>query len=152
MYQAINFLIVLGALSYLLYKPILKIFAERSKRIEEGQKAAQNALQEQEKIEELKKSSKTKIEKEREKILKEATISAKEQAAEIIAAATKQAENEISRLKQQWKTQQQKDRAAMEAQLVELVLATTTKVLGSQLSNKDHHALIAKELQSIATA
>jgi len=151
-YQTINFLIVLGALSYLLYKPILKIFAERSKRIEEGQKAAQNALQEQEKIETLKKTSKTKIEKEREKVLKEANANAQEQATQIIAAAKTQAEAEIARLSEQWGDQKRKDRAEMESQLVELVMATTTKVLGSQLTAKDHRALIKKELQLVAAA
>ncbi|NCN83063.1 MAG: hypothetical protein GW947_03790 [Candidatus Pacebacteria bacterium] len=149
-YQTINFLIVFGALSYLLYKPILKIFAERSKRIEEGQKAAQKALQEQENVEAMKQSSKTKIEREREKVLKEATSAAKEQSAQIIATAKTQAETEISHLKEQWKDQQRKDKAEMESQLVELVIATTTKVLGSQLTSKDHRALIKKELQLIA--
>ncbi len=149
-YQALNFLIVFGALSYLLYKPILKIFAERSKRIEEGQKAAQKALKEQENIEEIKQSSKAKIEKEREKILKEATGTAKEQAEQIIATAKSQAEVEIANLKEQWKDQKRKDKAEMESQLVEIVIATTTKVLGSQLSSKEHHALIKKELQLIA--
>jgi len=150
-YQTLNFLIVFGAFSFLLYKPILKIFAERSKRIEEGQKAAQHALLEQEKVEELKRSSKTKIEKEREQILKEATTIAKEQSAQIIATARAQAETEIAHLREQWKDQQRKDRAELESQLVELVIATTTKVLGSELTNKNQHDLIQKELRLIAT-
>ncbi|MDA1079451.1 MAG: ATP synthase F0 subunit B [bacterium] len=149
-YQALNFLIVFGALSYLLYKPILKIFAERSKRIEEGQKAAQKALAEQEKFEETKQKAKAKIEKERESILKEATDTAKEQAAQIVVDAKTQAESEIAQLKEQWKDQQRKEKAEMESQLVELVIATTSKVLGSELTIKDHRALIKKELQVIA--
>ena len=41
LFQIVNFSVVLAALTFLLYKPIFKMFLERAKRIEEGQKAAQ---------------------------------------------------------------------------------------------------------------
>ena len=58
LFQIINFSIVMGALWYLLYEPVMKIFSERAKRIEEGQLAAQEAIAQQEKIDELKENTK----------------------------------------------------------------------------------------------
>ncbi len=43
--QAVNFGVLLGALTYLLYKPVLKILDERRSKIEEGVRAAEAASQ-----------------------------------------------------------------------------------------------------------
>ncbi|NCN24099.1 MAG: hypothetical protein COU65_02540 [Candidatus Pacebacteria bacterium CG10_big_fil_rev_8_21_14_0_10_42_12] len=149
-FQLINFSIVFGALSYLLYKPILKIFAERSKRIEEGQKAAEAALLEREKVDQLKQKSQNAIEKERAKILAEATKMATIQKKEIIAEARLGAEAEIAQIKQQWKDEQARQIAEMQQSIVDLVIETTAKVSGEQLSEKKHHQLIADEIKSLS--
>jgi F-type H+-transporting ATPase subunit b len=43
--QAVNFGVLLGALTYLLYKPVLRILDERRAKIEEGVRAAEAASQ-----------------------------------------------------------------------------------------------------------
>ncbi|PIY80196.1 MAG: hypothetical protein COY80_04180 [Candidatus Pacebacteria bacterium CG_4_10_14_0_8_um_filter_42_14] len=151
-FQIINFSIVFGALSYLLYKPILKIFSERSKRIEEGQKAAEAAILEREKIGQLKQKSQNAIEKERAKILAEATKLATAQKKEIIAEARVGAEEEVAQIKQQWKDEQARQVADMQQSIVDLVIETTAKVSGEMLSDKKHHKLIADEIQSLSKA
>ena len=74
LFQIINFGVVLGVLWYLLYKPVLKIFAERAKRIEEGQKAAAKALENQEKINEIKLKTEAESKKKASQVLKEASV------------------------------------------------------------------------------
>ena len=61
LFQAINFSVVLGALTFLLYKPVLKMFDERSQKIAEGQKAAEAAIQDKEKLEEARKKMVNKL-------------------------------------------------------------------------------------------
>ena len=55
LFQAINFSVVMGALTFLLYKPVLKMFDERSQKISEGLKAAEAALKEKEELDQTRK-------------------------------------------------------------------------------------------------
>lgn len=148
-FQMINFGVVLGALSYLLYKPILKVLDERATRIEEGQKAADKALAEQSNIEELKKQIKQKAEKQAAQILEEAQKSAAARKAQLVAEAKKQAEAEIEKLRTQWEAEKKQLAADLEKQFVEAVLTTTEKVVGTSLDSKAQSKVIDQELSGL---
>lgn len=149
LFQIVNFSIVLGALWYLLYKPVLKIFAERAKRIEEGQKAAQKAIEQQEKIGELKAKTTQDLKKESAKVLQEATKEAEDQRSVIIEEAKKQAAAEIERLKKNWEEEQAQRIQQMNQQLVEAVISASEKVIGQSLDKKAHSKLIDQELNQV---
>lgn len=148
-FQIINFGIVFGALTILLYKPILKIFAERARRIEEGQKAARNALEQQEKIDELKNKTEQKLKKKRAEVLEEAVKEAQEHKKQLIEEAKKTAEAEISSLKTKWENEKAKEKAQMQSELVEVVIAATEKILQEKIDSKKHSALIDSELNQL---
>jgi F0F1-type ATP synthase membrane subunit b/b' len=46
LFQAINFGVVFGAITFLLYKPVMKMLDERAKKIAEGQSAAEKSIRE----------------------------------------------------------------------------------------------------------
>lgn len=148
-FQIINFGIVFGALSILLYKPILKIFEERARRIEEGQKAARNALEQQEKIDELKNKTEQKLKKKRAEVLEEAVKEAQEQKKQLIEEARHTAEAEITSLKTKWEQEKAKEKAQMQSELVEVVIAATEKILQEKIDSKKHSALIDTELNQL---
>lgn len=148
-FQIINFGIVFGALSILLYKPILKIFEERARRIEEGQKAARNALEQQEKIDELKNKTEQKLKKKRAEVLEEAVKEAQEQKKQLIQEARQTAEAEITSLKTKWEQEKAKEKAQMQSELVEVVIAATEKILQEKIDSKKHSALIDTELNQL---
>lgn len=75
--QIINFGLLLFILSKLLYKPVLRLFDERAKKIAQGLKAAEDSLKEKEKIEEMKKEEMKKNRQEMEKLLVQASQQAK---------------------------------------------------------------------------
>lgn len=151
-FQIINFGIVFGALSILLYKPILKIFEERARRIEEGQKAARNALEQQEKIDELKNKTEQKLKKKRAEVLEEAVKEAQEQKKQLIEEARHTAEAEITSLKTKWEQEKAKEKAQMQSELVEVVIAATEKILQEKIDSKKHSALIDSELNQLLKA
>ena len=72
LFQIVNFSVVVDALTYLLYKPVLKIFEERTRRIEEGQKAAEQSLKSREEVDAMKAEMQTALKKERAQMLKAA--------------------------------------------------------------------------------
>lgn len=149
LFQIINFSIVLGALWYLLYKPVLKIFAERSKRIEEGQKAAAKAIEQQTKIEELKAKSTQEMKKEASKVLQEATKEAEEQKALILDEAKKLATAEIERLRRDWEAEQTQRIQQINQKLIDAVMTASEKVIGVSLDKKAHSKLIDSELNQV---
>lgn len=151
-FQIINFGVVLGALIYLLYKPILKVFEERSKRIEEGQKAAASAIEQQEGIAVLKEQTEQKLKKETAKVLGQAQEEALVERKQIIAQAKLDAQTEIDEIKVKLEAEYQQKLKDLNRQLVDMVLVTTEKVLGNSLDKKQHAGLIEKELQALQKA
>ncbi|MFZ1721561.1 MAG: ATP synthase F0 subunit B [Microgenomates group bacterium] len=102
LFQLVNFSVVLGALTYLLYKPVLKIFDERARRIHEGQKAAEEAIETQNNIEEMKKEATTALKRERSRLLKEAQAEADAQKSALLEEANRTASVELEKKKAAW--------------------------------------------------
>lgn len=148
-FQIINFGVVLGALTYLLYKPVLKIFAERAKRIEEGQKAAQKAIEQQSKIEEIKQKTEADAKKKAAQVLKEATVEADAKKAEMLEAAQVAAAAEVEKMKKAWKSEKEQLVQNIRKEVVETVIAASEKVIGKSLDAKAHSKLIDEELQNV---
>jgi len=148
-FQIVNFSVVLGALSYFLYKPIQKILDERARRVEEGQQAAQKSLTEIQQFEETKKTIKQKAEKEAVKLLEEAVTAAKERKAQLVIQAKQEATVEVERLRQAWNEEKRTSLQSMKQEFSEAVIATAEKVVGKTLDAKSHTKLIDDELSSL---
>lgn len=152
LFQVFNFGAVLALLWYLLYKPVLKIFADRSKRIEEGQKAAQKAIEQQEQIEALKEKAAQDMKRESAKVLQLSTKEAEKEKEQILAEARKLAEKEIEKMTKSWQAEKEQMMSQMKAQLVTAVVAATEKVLGKSLDKKAQSKLIDSELDTLLKA
>jgi F-type H+-transporting ATPase subunit b len=150
LFQAINFGVVMGALTYLLYKPIQKLMDERAAKIAEGQAAAETAVAERENLE----SQKRKLERENDKkaaeLIEHATEKAMTQKQEILAKAKTEAQAEVEKLKEQWSLEKAQLKQEMRQEMIEAVMAVTEKVIGQKLSDKADAKLIADELAKLA--
>lgn len=151
-FQIINFSVVVGALAYLLYKPIIKILEERADKIASGQKAAEKNLNEQENIEKLKKQAVQEGQKEANKIISEAKETATKQANKIKADAKKEAEAAIAKLKEDFQDEKKSQLKMMKKEFNSAVIAVSEKVISQSLTEKKHQELIDKELESIFKA
>lgn len=149
LFQLINFGVVLGVLYLLLYKPVLKIFAERAKRIEEGQRAASKAISSQEKIDELKAKTERELREKTAEVLKDATDDAKKQQEVIIAEAKKNADALIEKLENQFREEWAARVRSQEQSLVAGVYDITAKVLPKSLDAKKQSALIDDEIAKL---
>lgn len=149
LFQIVNFGVVLGVLWYLLYKPVLKIFAERAKRIEEGQKAAQEALANEAKIDEIKQKTEQELKKKSSQVLKEATVEAEKQKAVLMEEARAAATAEIAKMKQSWQAEKAQLIQNINTQVVDVVITATQKVVGKSMDTKSHSKLIDEELSNL---
>ncbi|NCN51357.1 MAG: ATP synthase F0 subunit B [Candidatus Pacebacteria bacterium] len=152
LFQIINFSVVVGAVSFLLYKPVLKIFDERSKRIAEGERAAVKAQKAYSEIEKRQKIVESELKKERNKVIKDAQTEAGERRDTIISDAKAQAKVEIAELKTQWENEKAMLFKKAEKDMAESILSISEKVIGDALDKKAASQLIDSELKKIIKA
>lgn len=148
-FQIINFGVVLGALHFLLNKPIQKIFEERANRVKEGQEAASESIKEKEQLNSLKKKVRQDAEKEAAVLMTEARNKAKDQKSMVLAEAKAQAKTEIAKMKAQLENDRKRMISDMRAEMLEAVSVVSKKVAGVKLSSKEDAKLIEKELDSV---
>jgi F-type H+-transporting ATPase subunit b len=149
LFQAINFSVVLGALTYLLYKPVLKMFDERSQKISEGQKAAEAAIKDKDALDAKRKKMENDLKKERATVLNKAQEKAKDKAAEIVATAKKEAKAEKSKLVGAWENEKSALFKEAKKDMADAVIAVSAKVIGKSLDAKAQSKLIDSELETI---
>jgi F-type H+-transporting ATPase subunit b len=148
LFQIINFGVVAGALTYFLYKPVLKVLEERSKKIEEAQKAAEVTLAEKRQIDEMKKKAQKDAEKEAAKLLEEATQAAASRKKELLAKAKEEAIAEKSKAMQSFEEEKSVMVENIQKEFNSAVVAAVEKVIGA-FDKKQHAQLIDKELDKL---
>ncbi|MDQ3008878.1 MAG: ATP synthase F0 subunit B [bacterium] len=148
-FQIINFGVVLGALSYLLYKPILKILDDRAQRVEDAQIAAQHAVAQGEHAEELKKTVRQKADKEAAKVMEEAVKAAAVKKAQLLDQAKAEALAEVERLRTAWNEEKKQSLQNMKSDFMNSVISASEKVVGTSLDSKAHAKLIEQEWSNL---
>lgn len=148
-FQIINFSVILGLLSYLLYKPILKVFEERSKRIEEGQKAAQDLIEEKAAIEALKLKTQKKLESEETKKLEQIATQVKEKKQELLAVAQEEVTKFVKGEEQKWQVEKQRRITSLKDELVSSIIMASEKVIDKKLTDTDKKNLVNEQLDII---
>jgi len=148
-FQTINFSVVVGALTYLLYKPVGKMLESRSKRIEESQQAATEILQEKEALAALKQKTIQAAEKQAQEIIAKAHLSAKKEAEGELATLMKKAEKQVEKLKADWQVERKKQETELRKSFTESVILVTEKIIGkldaktkTKIANQDIEALL----------
>lgn len=149
LFQIVNVSVVVGALTYFLYKPILKIFDERALRIEEGQKAAAEALATRDELESAKKKMESELKKERAQILTEAQEEAKKRADEIVSRAKKEAKDEHAKLLSNWEKERVQLLKESKKDITDAIIAVSSKVIAQSLDTKAQQKVIDTELDAI---
>jgi len=152
LFQAINFFVVFGALTYLLVKPIVKILDQRAQRVADGQKAAAESLIEKDQIDAYKAKVKKATDKKAAEALDEAKLRAKDKEKELIIEAKDKTKAEIEKMKADWKIEVKKQESKMKKEFEVAVLKAAEKVIGKSLDAKKHAAIIDSELDALLKA
>lgn len=147
--QIFNVALLVWLLNQFLFQPILKMLNERTKRVEDSLKDAEQVKQQ---LANAKRDYDAELAKARQEagaIVAQAQERAKTQEVEILA----QARQEADRLRIDAREQaiQERDRMLREAkgQIAELVTLTASRVLGAELKANGHDTLIEESLASL---
>lgn len=145
--QIINFVVLMTALSFLLYKPILKVLEKRRRTIAES-------LENAERI----KNDLNRTALETSKMINEATgeahrivTEARREAETLRAAALVKAQEDAAFIVSEGKAQLTAEREAIlhevRAASADLIIAATSKVIGEKLSTKSDYELIGRAIK-----
>lgn len=148
-FQMINFGVVLAALTYFVYKPVLKLLNDRGKNVSAAAEAAAQVMQEKDDIERLKEhtllKANQKAKKIEDEIRKEAKNDAKlllEKSKEELAIKEAKFAKELTKLKKE-------EFKSMELEVKKAALTIAEKVLGASVDEKKHQKLIDAQIDEI---
>ena len=127
--QILNFGILLGLLGYFLYKPILKVLAEREEKISQGMKDAEAAATAKASANEEKRTILSAAHKDAEEVGSKAKTYADEKAVVIAAEAQTKAESIIKNAEAKGLELKEQARKDSEAEVAKLAILAAEKVL-----------------------
>ncbi len=145
----INFLLLVGILYKLGYKPILKFVRERQATIERGVKHAQQA---EEKLKEAKEGEKRALaaaHREAQAILARAREQADVQAGAIVKRAEDETKNIVARAKKEIRLEQEQAIARARRDVAHLVVSATEQVLRKKMDAQEDERFIKEVLKEV---
>jgi len=147
----INFMILFVLLGKFLYKPVLKMLDERSKKIKESMEWAEATKKE---YEQAKAEVQRQIEKGRQEgqtIVAQAVQAGERLKGESREEAAKQAQTIIDRTKAELATERDQLVGSLRKEFVDISIAAAEKVIKETLDKEKHKKLIEETLQQSAT-
>jgi len=148
-YQLVNFGVVFGAVTYLLYKPVQKILDDRAKRISDSLSEAEKIELEKEKIDSLKKKSKREADKEATIILENAQKAAVSKKKELVEKTKEVLQEDMKKAQASWKNEKKQLLIDSKKQMVDAVVEVSSLVLGKKLDSKTDDKFIAQNLEKV---
>jgi len=145
--QIVNFVLLLGLLYVVLYKPIIRMLDSRSQRIQESLDEADRLNEETSKSEEVVRQQIDEARQEGRNIVSQATQVAERVREEARDQARSEAESIISRARSE--IQRERDEAIEElrSQFADLTIMAAERVINTSLDTEQHRRLIEEVLQ-----
>jgi len=130
--QGVNFLVLLGGLSYLLYRPVMKMLGERVAKIEKGVKDAEAAEQAAKETESARAVILTDANKDAESVLVRAETEAKKERGEIVKAAQERSDVLLAEARAQALELERQALLKSEKEIARMAILTAEKILEKQ--------------------
>jgi F-type H+-transporting ATPase subunit b len=144
--QLVNVILLVWLLSRFLYRPILNMLNERTQRIQDSLRDAEQVKQQ---LANAKRDYDAEIAKARQEaagVLAQAQERARVQEAEIIAQARQEAERLRAEAREQALQERDQLLREVKGQVADLVTLTASRVLGAELQARGHDRLIEESL------
>jgi len=143
----INFLILFGLLTAVLYKPVLKMLDERQAKIKESLEQAEKIKEQTTRSEEQVKAAIETARKEGQSIIAQASQIAEKIKEEAKDGARKEAEAIITKAKDDIKLERDKSIAELRNEFANLTVLAAEKVIKESLDSQKHKKLINEVLE-----
>ncbi|MDP1620248.1 MAG: F0F1 ATP synthase subunit B [Candidatus Moranbacteria bacterium] len=145
--QLINFVILLAVLYKFAYGPVLKILEERTKKIENGLKDAEESHKKLAEISEKEAAVLVEARKNAQQIIKKSEEAAVKNAEEIIVLAKDQSIKMLEQAKKQIEQEKEKILAEVKTEVAELIMVATGKIIDEKLDSEKDRDLINRSIK-----
>ena len=148
--QLINFLILLGLLTFFGYKPIRKMLDERSERIKKSMEHAEATKQEYERAQVEIQKQISKAREEGQSIVGQSEKAGERIKEEARQEARKEAQTIVERTRQELERERNKALNELRKEFVNTAILAAEKVISETLDREKHRSLIEKTLEESA--
>ncbi len=142
--QVVNLLVIVGVLSYVLFKPVSKFLQERSDKIQNNIESANAQKAEAETLRQEYEGKLAKVEQEATEILKEARANAKKNEQEIISQARSEAEHIRERAKIDIELEQERVKDEMKQEMIKVATMMASQFVEANMDEKKQTEMIDK--------
>ncbi len=149
--QLVSFLILLGLLVYVGYKPIRKMLDERANRIEESMEQAEATKQEYERAKVAVQEQISKARQEGQAVIGQATQIGDRLKEEAKEEARKEAQTIVDRTRVELERERDKAIDDLRREFVDTAILAAEKVINETLDKEKHRKLIEQALEESAT-
>ncbi|HLD63425.1 MAG TPA: F0F1 ATP synthase subunit B [Candidatus Peribacteraceae bacterium] len=149
--QMVNFLIVLGVLTALVYKPLLRLIDQRTERIRKAMEDAKRSEEEMLKLQERRRAELKRIDEESGRLLAEARKKAEVVNAELLQKAHAEAEAVIAKGRQELRQERAEALQEVKDVLSQAVVTLTEKLLEREFTDADQKKAVSSLHDSIPT-
>jgi len=149
--QLVSFLILLGLLIYVGYKPIRKMLDERANRIEESMEQAEATKQEYERAKVAVQEQISKARQEGQALISQATQVGDRLKEEAKEEARKEAQAIVGRTRVELERERDKAIDDLRREFVDTAILAAEKVINEALDKEKHRKLIEEALEESAT-
>jgi F-type H+-transporting ATPase subunit b len=143
----INFFILLGLLTLVLYKPVIRMLDQRSAKIKESLEQAERMKQESVRAEETVKAEIEAGRREGQALMNQAAQTAEKLKGEARAEARQEAEALIAKARIEIDREREESVNQLRQEFADLAILAAEKVIGQSLDKKAHQQLIDKVLE-----
>lgn len=147
--QLINFAVVIFVVAKWVYKPLLKAIDAREGAIQKGLHDAEEAKRERQAAVADARHAHDQAQLEARALIEAARGEAAAERAKLMAETQVELERQLSEARARLKEEKLVMTAAFKKEMVELVLAATTKVVAKTLDEKGHRALIEQAIKEL---
>lgn len=147
--QIVNFAVLLFLLNKFLYKPILKLFKDRSLKIEEGMKTAEDLKRQAAESEQKHQVYLEEARKEAHRIVEQATKLGDEEKKKIIELANEESRKIVDRTMREIDREKKNITADIKQEVGEMVVALATSMIKKTLDEQAQRTLLDEALKEV---
>lgn len=140
--QIANFAILIGILTFFVYKPLLRLLDERRERIRTSMEEVDRIERQAKEMEKRREEELVKIDREVGSVLERAREQAEEMKRDILASAQKEAQELLAKGRQQLSLERARVFAEVQDTLSTAIVRMTEKILEREFSDADQKRLL----------
>ncbi len=147
--QIVNFVILFWLLQRFLYKPLLKLFQDRSTKIEDGIKTAENLKRQAIESEEKQRVYLDEAKKEAHRIVEQATKLGEEEKKKIVILANDEAKKIVEKTIREMGSEKQNIMEEIKKEVGEMVVSLSTAMIKKSMDEKTQRQLLKEAVKEV---